>query len=153
MFKQILAVLEAMTEDIIFFCEHDVIYHKSHFDFYPPSKDKFYYNGNNWRVRYDGFAVKFDHDSTSQMCAYRELLIEEYRKIVAQGKDYKGSYEPGTRDKRSARWESAEPNIDIRHTNNLTENRWSTDKFRNKATCANWTEGNIKDLWIGEVWK
>jgi len=143
MFKQILAGLEAMTEDIIFFCEHDVIYHKSHFDFIPPSKDKFYYNNNNWRVRDDGFAVKFDHDSTSQMCAYRELLIEEYRKIVAQGKDYKGSYEPGTRDKRSDRWESAEANLDIRHTNNLTENRWSTDKFRNKATCQNWQESTI----------
>ena len=145
MFKQILAGLEAMTEDIVFFCEHDVIYHKSHFDFIPPSKDIFYYNGNNWRVRDDGFAVKFDHDSTSQMCAYGELLIQEYRKIVKEMEagTYKGGYEPGTRDGRSDRWNSAEPNIDIRHTNNLTENRWSTDKFRNKATCANWTESTI----------
>jgi hypothetical protein len=154
MFKQMLAGLEAMTEEIVFFCEHDVIYHPSHFDFTPPSKDKFYYNENNWRVRLeDGHAVYFDHDSASQLCAYRELLLKEYREIVKQMEAgaYKGGYEPGTRDGRSERWRSAEPNIDVRHSNNLTQNRWSQSQFKDKSTCQNWKEGNIKDLWIKSI--
>lgn len=162
MFKQILAGLEAMTEDIIFFCEHDVIYHKSHFDFVPEKKDVFYYNENNWRVREDGFAVYFDHDSTSQLCAYRELLIKEYRervrRIELEGWHHNG-YEPGTRpisrggfsDNKSERWRSKEPNIDIRHDNNFTENRWSQDKFRDKSTCQNWQESNINNLWAKDI--
>ena len=35
MFKQILAGLEAIKTDIVFFCEHDCLYHPSHFDFRP----------------------------------------------------------------------------------------------------------------------
>jgi len=158
MFKQILAGLEAMTEDVVYLCEHDVIYHPSHFDFIPPKKDIFYYNINNWRVREDGFAVYFDHKSTSQVCAYRELLIEEYKKRVS--KPYSGGgYEPGTRsirrggysDNRSEYFKSNEPNIDIRHSNNLTENRWSPDKFRDKTTCQNWKESDISKFWAKDI--
>jgi len=85
------------------------------------------------------------------MCAYRELLLKEYREIVRKGESYKGGYEPGTRDGRSDRWSSEEPNLDIRHDKNLTKNRWSPDQFRDKSTCANWQEGNIKDLWIQKI--
>jgi hypothetical protein len=162
LFKQILAGLEAMKEDIVFFCEHDVIYHPSHFDFIPESKDVFYYNENSWRVREDGFAVYFDHDSTSQLCAYRELLLKEYRervrKIEAEGWHHNG-YEPGTRsikrggfsDNKAARWRSAEPNIDIRHEGNLTASRWSQSEFNDKSTCQNWKESTIDQLWIKDI--
>ena len=152
MFKQMLAGLEAMTEEIVFFCEHDVIYHPSHFDFTP--KDKFYYNENNWRVRLeDGHAVYFDHDSLSQMCCKRELALKEIREMIKryEAKPFAGGFEPGTKDGRSERWRSSEPNIDIRHSNNFTPSRWSPDKFRDKTTCTNWKEGNIKDLWIKEI--
>jgi hypothetical protein len=156
MHKQILAGLESMTEDVIFFCEHDVLYHKSHFDFIPLKKDVFYYNQNNWRIRKDGLAVYFEHDSLSQMCAYRELLIPEYtervKRIESQG--YSGGYEPGTRsikkggfsDSKSTRWMSEFPNLDIRHDTNLTPSRWSTDLFRDKSTCANWTEDRVENI-------
>ena len=51
MFKQILAGLEALDTDIVFFCEHDVLYYPSHFDFRPLKKDVIYYNTNVWKVR------------------------------------------------------------------------------------------------------
>jgi len=157
MFKQILAGLESMTEDIIFFCEHDVLYHKSHFDFTPERDDTFYYNENNWRIRKDGLAVFFSHDSTSQLCAYRKLLVEEYRervrRVEAEGFNHSG-YEPGTRslarggfsDSKSARFFSEYPNLDIRHDSNLTPSRWSTKLFRDKSTCANWKESTINQI-------
>lgn len=163
MHKQILTGLKAMTEDIIFFCEQDVIYHPSHFDFFPEEKDVFYYNENSWRVRLkDGFAVYFDHDSLSQICAYRELLIKEFeervRKIEEKGFNH-GGYEPGTRsiakggfsDNKSKRWRSKEPNIDIRHDNNFTPSRWSQKEFRNKNTCTNWKESTVDKLWIKKI--
>jgi hypothetical protein len=162
MHKQILAGLKAMTEDIVFFCEHDVLYHPSHFEFTPEKKDVFYYNENNWRVCLeDGWAVYFEHDALSQMCCYRELAIKEYeervRRIEAEG--FKsGGYEPGTRsikkggfsDSISERWRSKEPNIDIRHNNNLTPTRRSVDEFRDKNTCKNWTEGECPK-WAKEI--
>jgi hypothetical protein len=152
LFKQILTGLEAMTEDVVFFTEHDVIYHKSHFDF-TPTEDKFYYNLNNWRVREDGLAVYFDHDSLSQMCCFRKIAIEEFKRLIKkyEEKPFNGGFEPGTRDGRSLRWTSEEPNIDIRHDNNFTPSRWSQDKFRDKSTCTNWKEGHVKDLWIKEI--
>jgi hypothetical protein len=146
MFKQIVAGLEAMTEDVVFFCEHDVLYSKSHFDFIPPSEDKFYYNENNWRIRMsDGYAVYFDHDSLSQLCVYRELALKEFRDIVKryEEKEFRGGFEPGTKDSRSARWRSEYPNLDIRHDNNFTPSRWSPDEFRDKSTCTNWKESTI----------
>lgn len=154
MFKQILLGLETMTEDIVFFSEHDCAYSRSHFNFYPPSKEKFYYNSNNWRVRReDRRAVKFDHDSLSQLCVYRELAIKEFRKIVAECEagTYKGGYEPGTRDGRSDRWSSELANLDIRHDSNFTANRWSPTEFRDKSTCTNWQESIIDDI-DGGVW-
>ena len=39
MLLQIIKALEASTEKYVFFCEHDVLYHKSHFDFIPPKDD------------------------------------------------------------------------------------------------------------------
>src|SRR3989344_8258379 len=81
MFKQILGALEKSTADIIFFCEHDVLYHPSHFDFIPQKKDKFYYNQNWWMLRLtDGHAIRYDACKLSALTAYRELLLKEYRK-------------------------------------------------------------------------
>jgi len=69
MFKQILAGLEASTAEVIFFCEHDVLYHPSHFDFVPPEKDKVYYNTNVFRLRLaDGFAVRTDDCRQTWAC-------------------------------------------------------------------------------------
>jgi glycosyltransferase involved in cell wall biosynthesis len=165
MFEQILVGLEAMTEDVVFFAEHDCLYHPSAFTFTPLDPEVFYYNENNWRIRQDGFAVYFDHDSTSQLCAYRELLLEEYRervrRVEAEGW-HRNGYEPGTRtlakggfsDRSSARWRSEFPTLDIRHEGNLTTNRWKQSQFRDKTTCANWQESTVDKLpgWEGLKW-
>lgn len=159
MFKQILTALENSTSDIIFFCEHDVLYRHSHFDFTPPREDMFYYNQNFWKLRVeDGHAVHFDTNQLSGMCAYRELLVEEYKKRVElvdkEGYKRNMGFEPGTHDKNFGIWKSALPIIDIRHSGNLTKNRWSQDEFRNKNSCQGWIEtddeipgwGKTKDL-------
>ncbi len=83
MFKQILAALEASDADIVYFCEHDWLYYKSHFDFTPPKKDVYYYNKNWWRVRVsDGKVVSYDTQLLPGICAYRTLLVDHYKKVV-----------------------------------------------------------------------
>ena len=146
MFKQILAGLEASDAEVIFLCEHDVLYHPSHFDFTPPRKGKFYYNQNFWKLRVeDGHALHYDADQVSGLCAYRKLLIKEYQKrvkyVTKNGYVRSMGFEPGTHGKRiNKAWMSIWPNVDIRHNHNLTKNRWSIDEFRNKASATNWME-------------
>lgn len=155
MAKQILAALENSSADIIFFCEHDVLYHPSHFDFTPPEKDKFYYNQNFWRLKlFDGHVVHWDASQLSGLCAYRTLVLEEYKKIVAfieqNGFSMRTvSFEPGSRDGRSVAWKSESPNVDIRHGGNLTMEKWGINDFRDKSTCVNWQEG---DNWQVPGW-
>ena len=83
MSKQILKGLEESTADVIFFCEHDVLYHPSHFDFTPTRKDIYYYNTNSWMLRLqDGHCLFYEHKSLSGICAYRETLLKHYRERV-----------------------------------------------------------------------
>lgn len=80
MFKQILGGLEKSTDDIIFFTEHDVVYHPSHFDFDPPEKDVFYYNENIWFMRFsDGHALQHRAQTLSGLCGYRDALLTHFR--------------------------------------------------------------------------
>ena len=146
MFQQIISAVENSTADIIFFCEHDVLYHPSHFDFIPPKEDKFYYNQNWWMLRLtDGHAIRYDSCKQSALCAYRELLVEEYNKREKYAKEtrYRRNfwYEPGTRsDDNFGVWKSSYPIIDVRHDHNLTRSYWKQSKFRDKSTCQNWME-------------
>lgn len=90
MAKQILAGLEKSTAEVIFLCEHDVLYHPSHFDFIPPREDVIYYNTNVWRVRTeDGHALYVNKlQQLSGLCAYRDVLIKHYRKRVRLLEDF-----------------------------------------------------------------
>ena len=156
MFKQILAGLEVLDTDIVFFCEHDVLYHPSHFDFMPPEKDVFYYNGNFWFLRItDGFALHYGVSPLSGLCAHREPLIKHFRERVAmvekEGFSYRIGFEPMTHGR--IKWEnwyrfevyqSTSPNIDIKHGKNLTRARWKQDQFRRKP--IGWKEANIDTI-------
>lgn len=84
MAKQILTGLKASKADVVFFCEHDVLYHPSHFDFLPLRHDVMYYNTNVWRVRgEDGHSLYCnDLKQLSGLCAYRDVLITHYEKRV-----------------------------------------------------------------------
>ena len=153
MFKQILAGLEAMKEDVVFFCEHDVIYPKEHFDFIPPKKEIYYYDKNVWRVSSEtGQSVYYDHKALHCICAYRETLIKEYKERVRRTEKEgfnKAGFEPGTRsirlggfsDSKSEYYEGKKPVIDIRHGGNLSASKWSPEEFAQQRSCPNWLNG------------
>lgn len=156
MVKQILAALETSTADIVYFCEHDVLYSASHFDFTPERDDVFYYNQNFWKIRMtDGFAIHYDANQLSGLCCNRKFAIKEYKervRVMAE-KGWKSSmgYEPGTRGKRRGgfsdyRWEcwkSPVPIVDIKHKGNLTMQRWRQDQFRDMENCSGWLESDV----------
>lgn len=149
-FRQIVAALEASTAEYVFFCEHDVLYHPSHFEFTPPTRDKFYYNHNVWRVRQsDGFAVTWDANQVAELVCDRKLALEWYREKLQQveADTFDRSYEPGGRDAtKSESFRSEYPNIDIRHDRNLTKSKWSPEDFRDKSTCVNWQESTLEQI-------
>lgn len=168
MFKQILAALEALDTKYVFFCEHDVIYHQSHFDFTPPRDDTWYYNVNLVKVNAEtGQTVRVDEcKQVSGICVNRELAVKHYYKrmelVNARLFNYgevdfnswvrKMGFEPGTHrrpervdDSPSDIWRSEFPNLDIRHGGNLTATRWSPEQFVNKKFTEGWTEGTILD--------
>lgn len=177
MAKQILAALEKQTADIIFFCEHDVLYHPSHFQFTPPKRNIFYYNTNVWKVRTsDGHAMRTaDMKQLSGLCCYRELALEHFRKRIevfekkyrilgtADFNSYvrKVGFEPGTHnrperidDYKADGWESEFPNLDIRHDKNLTLSRWRKGQFRNQKFTEGWQEKQVRQIdgWFENGW-
>lgn len=141
-FKQIVAALEASKAEIVFFCEHDVLYPPSHFEFTPPRKDVFYYNHNWIKVRTtDGFAVHWDADQVSGLVCYRELALAHYTKILESfNRDtFDRKFEPGS-GVNSESWMSKDTYVDIRHGQNLTKEKWSLADFRDKTTAKNFKE-------------
>jgi len=159
-FEQIVAGLEASPADIVFLCEHDVLYDPSHFAFTPPRDDTFYYQTNVWRVDAEtGRAVTYDYVAVSQLCTYRTLLLDHYRRMLAHvrehGYDKMVGYEPGNvphkrpglTDAPVGYWTNPRPNVDVRHPDTLTGSRWSTREFHDKRTCANWQEADGVPGW------
>jgi glycosyltransferase involved in cell wall biosynthesis len=148
-FTQIVAALEELDTDIVYFCEHDVLYHQSHFDFTPERQDIFYYNQNFWRIRSDGFAVHWDANQVSGLVCNRQLALNYYtnRLIEVRQGNFNRSYEPGGRDpNKYVVFKSEYPNIDVRHEGTLTKSKWSPNDFRDKSTCVNWQESTIDQI-------
>lgn len=158
--------LEESKEESVFFCEHDILYHTSHFDFIPPRDDTFYYNSNVWKWEYGKTRViTYDHQaSVSGLCVNRKLALEFYqnrlRLIYKEGYDKLPTwgnptwarglgYEPGGRTNGiesavAGEWRSEFPLIDIRHGHNMTPKKMEEDGFRNKPT--GWKEDSIENL-------
>jgi glycosyltransferase involved in cell wall biosynthesis len=159
MTKQILTGLERLKTDIAFLTEHDIIYHPSHFDFVPPRQDVFYYNENVWKVRStDGQALFFHTKQTSGCCAYRELLIEHYKKrverIEREGFNRSMGFEPGCHrlpngvdNYKAESWMSEFPNVDIRHGQNLTWSRFKKEQYRSQRSIRGWTLADEIPFW------
>lgn len=158
MFRQILAGLEALDTEYVFFCEHDVLYHPSHFA-EAPRAEPLAYNQHVYKLRTtDGHALHYRCSQTSGLSGSRALLCEHYRRRVElverSGFSRAQGYEPGTHgrkervdDLRASTWMSSAPNIDIRHDRNLTESRWRVDQFRNKRFTEGWTESDTIPGW------
>jgi glycosyltransferase involved in cell wall biosynthesis len=165
MFKQILGALENSRDDIIFFTEHDVLYHPSHFDFTPKEKDVWYYNQNVWYLRQDGHAMHYDVNQLSGLCVWRETAIihfrERLKRLETEEFTRNMGFEPFTHGRvkwehefRMETWKSESPNIDIRFGVNSTGMRWKKEEYRNQQLLINWQEndeqipgwGSTKDL-------
>jgi hypothetical protein len=160
MFTKILKCLEESTTDVIFFAEHDVMYHPKHFDFIPPEKNKYYYNTNVWRVRASDGHSLFCNDlqQLSGLVAYRETLIEHFKKRLQKTIELGGyssamGFEPGTHnrperidDLKAESYFAKFPNLDIRHDTNSTASRWSKELFRNQKYTEGWQEKNVFDI-------
>jgi hypothetical protein len=165
---QILTALENSPADYVFFCEHDVLYHPSHFDFTPEKDDLYYYNVNNWRWWYGSDkAITYEElTSLSSLCCNRELAIKHYqyrlKKIEEWGLDKirsreprwarKFGYEPGTKKRRNGgitnedhvKRKSEYPNIDIRHRGTFSAPKITLESFKRKPT--NWREESIENI-------
>ncbi|OEU68444.1 MAG: hypothetical protein BBJ57_02445 [Desulfobacterales bacterium PC51MH44] len=174
MIKQILTALENSNTKYVFFCEHDVLYHPSHFDFTPETDEKYYYNINNWRWDYpNNRAIQYDGlTSLSMMCCNRKLAIRHYqlrtKLIKEQGLEKIRSreprwarrfgYEPGTKPKRrggvsneiSETWRSEFPNIDIRHKRTFSNPKTTLDSFRHPP--LNWKEVTLNEIPYWNLW-
>jgi glycosyltransferase involved in cell wall biosynthesis len=162
MFKQIMSALEHSDSEIIYFCEHDVLYHPSHFDFTPPDKNTFYYNRNVWFLRTtDGHALHFDVNQLSGLCVYREAALTHFRERYEMTQKAFGElgekefgkfirnmgFEPMTHGRvkwnkmyNLGGWKSEYPNIDIKHGENATGARWQKSQYRNQKLLINWEE-------------
>ena len=153
MHRQILAGLERAAGEIVFLCEHDVLYHPSHFEIgsLPPA---FVYNTHVWHVRYpDCHAVYYDARQVSGLCAPREMLVDYYSQRIEQIQraGFNGHYEPGLRQsvgsQRVEDRRSTYPNLDVRHGHNLTASKWSKADFRNAKYSAGWQEADTVAGW------
>lgn len=167
MVRQIIMCLENAKEKYVFFCENDVLYHKSHFDFTPPKDNVFYYNSNVWRWRlWDNKAIRYDGMlPLSCLCCNREFALAHFRlreeKICKHLDQFRSreprmsriwGYEPGgkkikngglTDDVRET-WHSEFPNIDIRHKRTFSRLKCTQDDFRKQP--ENWQEISINDI-------
>jgi hypothetical protein len=171
MFKQIYDCLQRAKEDYVFFCEHDVLYHPSHFTFIPLRDDTFYYNTNVWGWDYTSSKITtYKHCiMLSGLCVNREFAKEFYRNRLAiiEERGYaavptKGcpawalkilGFEPGIK-KRSepaliSEWVSEYPNIDIRHGATLTRGeknqKMNYSDFKTRKPKG-WREDIIENL-------
>lgn len=167
MHEQILRGLKEIDAGYVFLCESDVLYHPSHFDFQPPTRNVFYYNENTYKVDYaTGWTVFYYTKQVSGLCADSDILFEHYEKRVKrireEGKfDRKIGYEPGCHqfprgidDRKAERWMSDYPNLDIRHDRNITKSKRSLLDFRDKRTSEGWKEVESVPYWgrtIGRV--
>lgn len=153
MFKQILSCLENSPGEVVYFCEHDVLYHPSHFDFTPPD-ERFYYNQNWWKIHSDGVALHWDADQVAGLACYKKPAIEWYRMRIDtfDAENFDRKFEPLSGEG-SMSFRSAYPNIDIRHGHNLTMSKRGLHHFRNKATAVNFQEKTFDNIpgWSGDT--
>jgi len=158
MFRQILAGLERSVADIIFLCEHDILYTPEHFKFTPPDKNTYYYNEHVWFLRLsDGHALRYNARQLSGLCAYRVPLVIHYRERVKVcervGFSRYIGFEPMNHGRikwntmyEADGWNTEAANIDIKHEQNQLRQRWSQSEFRNTKAIKIWEESTIDKI-------
>lgn len=135
MHRQIVAGLLETGVEIVYLCENDVFYHPSHFEFTPERADTFYFNTNVYKRWEDGLTVWTDDlQQLSGLCAQRDLLLDFFTGRLSQIQEQGNNrhYEPGAwYGNKTENWQSAFPNLDIRHPGTLTRSHRSAAEFRN----------------------
>lgn len=168
MLQQITRALETSSADCVFFCEHDVLYHPSHFDFTPQKDNIFYYNANVWRWKYPHNSVITYNRliSLSGLCVNRKFALNHYKARLAKIKEMnwdldtrrepdwarKWGYEPGTKktkrggfsDDDFETWMSKQPIIDIRHGKTFSQSKVTLNSFKHKPT--NWRQTTLDQI-------
>lgn len=158
MFTQILKGLENTEAEIVYLCEHDVLYHPSHFDFVPDDR-KFHYNLNRWQLCSETGRALFRITRCTSLCvAFKSSFLRFYSdliKVIERG-NYKRSRHgfapnthkiPGTKHYGKRNFKSEQPCIDIRHPNTYTGNRWEKTDFRNSHSKREWKESDEIPGW------
>ena len=165
---QILSCLKRSKAKYVFFCEHDVLYPESHFEFTPERDDTYYYNINCWRwligsdhaIRHHGMV------SLSGLCVNRKLALSHYQskmdKMVEKGWDKDESRNPqfgrrwgfeparkptsngGFSDEKYAYWESEHPLVDLRHRLAFSGEKTKKAEFKHKPIW--WKEIPIEEI-------
>jgi hypothetical protein len=147
MVEQIIDCLERSKEKYVFFCEHDVLYNPTHFEFTPPRDDTFYYNTNVWRWDYPKERyITYDRlINLSSLCVNRLFALDHFKRRLPLIKDRlsrKMGYEPGTKKKKIGgfsdeiceTWRSEKPLIDIRHNKTFSPRKVHLEDFKHPPT-------------------
>jgi hypothetical protein len=157
MVLNIIGCLKQSKETYVFFCEHDVLYNPTHFEFTPPKDDTFYYNTNFWRWDYpkDRYITYDGLSSLSALCVNRLFALDHFEirlKVIPQNDRLcrKMGYEPGTKkkkvggfsDEEAKTWYSKKAIIDIRHEHTFTPRKINLVNFKRLPT--GWKETNIR---------
>ena len=157
-YKQMLKGIEECKTDVIFFAEHDVLYHPSHFDFTPEREDHFYYNRNEWHVdSTSGRTVFYLHNNTTELSALRKPLMAHIKRAIETNTDRfhtrwgvappRGIPPEEQRKKHYSTYMSKFPNIDIRHPDTLSRSRMTKEEFRNEHGRKGWKESDGVPSW------
>lgn len=168
MVTQIIKGLEALTTDFVFFCEHDVLYPLSHFEFSPEKTNIFYYNSHVWRWDFPkNRVITYDRlISLSALVVNRELALRQYRARMSKilelelEKDAskepawarKWGYEPGAKKIRRGgfsdddfeTFQSKDPIIDVRHGKTFSHSKVTLDSFKHPP--VNWRESTLDKI-------
>ncbi|KXH74536.1 MAG: hypothetical protein AM326_09860 [Candidatus Thorarchaeota archaeon SMTZ-45] len=153
LFTQILIGAEENKADILFLCEHDVLYSPGHFEARPNNR-KFFYNLNRWAVDWRTGHALYRYSCCTSLCvARRESILNHFSKLlklIEEGGYHRSrhGFAPGThripgvcgRSKRT--FSSKVPCVDIRHATNFTPNRWKKKQFRNPHSIKWWKESD-----------
>lgn len=138
-YEQILAGLEAAEpESVIYLCEHDVFYCPAHFAHVPEVKERIEYNQHRyyWAPGQTHYLPARGKWALSHLVAYREYLVEQVKLALTKEQPSSELYRC-----RTHRYESARPNVDIRHGKNFSrDGRWKKEYY---AGTSSTVVGNI----------
>lgn len=127
--EQVIIGIENSDADYIYLCEHDCLYHPSHFGYIT---DRIAYNSNVYSLNYKGYQHSKRLFPLSSMSGEKGLLLDAMKDKLAICKNNGGKihiYEPGRGEGKYGKgfnvdsYESEFPIIDVRHNKTFTSRK------------------------------